>query len=80
MLGLLCVRTKLNTFQEARPRRKQALPGTAKRHQTPLPCSLLILNLGHLGMETCYLQDSSQDCHLHGVLNSQMGVMEFEFF
>lgn len=56
MLGLLCVRTKLNTFQEAKPRRKQALPGTAKRHQTPMPCSLLILNLGPLGMERTRLR------------------------
>lgn len=75
MLG----RTKQTPFRDARPRPKQARPDVTRRHRTPCPAPSSSWNRTTVGWR-CYLQELSHECRLHGVLNSQMGVMEFEFF
>lgn len=79
MLGLLYIRTKLNPIQEARPRRKQAPPGIAERHQTHA------LLPPHAEPASAWDGDVTCRSRLRNVigtvyLSSQVGVMEFEFF
>lgn len=78
-MGFIC-QNKTERLPGSKTQEKAGTSRHCQETSDPHALLLLILNLGHVGMETVLPAGLPQDCHLHGVLNSQMGVMEFEFF